>query len=136
MGSVSGLLEGSAVMRGLGFELRHELHLDRRVQRQLGDAYGRAGVQPGLSEDLAYKLGGPVDDLRLGVEACCRGDEAGHLHDAAYPVQAPGLGRGGGEGVQGAETVSPTLPVLRSSPFSKGSWPAVKIRAPARVAGT
>src|SRR5918998_4707961 len=90
-------------MRYLGFELRHELHLDRRVQRQLSDAHGRAGVQPGLSEDLAYKLGGPVDDLRLGVEARCRGDEAGHLYEAPYPVQASGLSRGGGEGVQGAE---------------------------------
>ena len=33
-------------------------------------------------------------------------------------------------------TSSPTLPVVRSSPSSKGSWPAVKIRDPVRVAGT
>jgi hypothetical protein len=59
------------------------------------------------AEDLAYKLRGPVDYLRLGVEALNGGDEPGYLYDAAYPVKAAGLGGCGGEGVKGAETGRP-----------------------------
>jgi hypothetical protein len=128
-------------------QLDYQFHFYGGVERQLGDTHGRAGVEPGLSEDLTQEIRGPVEHLRLAVEARRRGDVTSYLHDAANVVQPTGLCRGGGEGVEGAEpgrflsifegvTASPTLPVLGSSPPSKGTWPAVKTRVPARVAGT
>jgi hypothetical protein len=84
-------------------QLEDQFHLDRGVQRQLRDADGRAGVETGVSEELAYELRGTVDDLRLAVEARGGGGVACNLDDPCYPVQATGRSRGGGEAVQGAE---------------------------------
>src|SRR5215208_4930338 len=68
----------------LACKLRDELHLNRCVKGKLRDTHGRAGVQPGLSEDFAYKLRCSVDDPRLQVEAWSGGDEG-----------AGGFGHGG-----------------------------------------
>ena len=42
-------------------KLEHEVDLDRRVQRQHGDADGRAGVSAPLAEHLPEQGGGAVD---------------------------------------------------------------------------
>jgi hypothetical protein len=60
-------------------------------------------VEPCLSEDLTQQIRSSVEHLRLSVEALGGGHETGNLHDAAYVVQAPGLSRSRGEGVQGAQ---------------------------------
>ena len=48
-------------------------------------------MEPDLAEDLAYKLRGPVDYLRLGVESLNGGDEPGYLYDAALDGGAVGV---------------------------------------------
>src|SRR5215210_1616033 len=55
---------------------------------------------------------------------------------AAAAARALSAHRWAAHRASSALTVSPTLPFRCSSPASKGSGPAVKIRPPARVAGT
>ena len=64
-------------------------------KRSLGDPHGRAGVEPGLSEDLTYELRGSVEDLWLAVETGGGGDVTGDPHDPRYAVQASGFRRCG-----------------------------------------
>ena len=77
-------------------QLGYQFHFYGGVERQLGDAHGRAGVEPRLSEDLTQEIRGPVEHLRLAVEPRRGGDVTGDLHDAAYVVQPTGLCRSGG----------------------------------------
>ena len=61
--------------------LDDHVDLDRRAQRQLGDADGAAGVPAGLAEHRAEQLRRAVDHARLAGEALGRRDEADDLDD-------------------------------------------------------
>src|SRR4051812_13746618 len=82
-------------------EGRDELDLDRRVQRQGGDADGATRVPAGVPEDPAQQLARAVDHLRLTGEARGAGDEADDLDDPEL-VEVGDRGRGG-ERVEGAD---------------------------------
>src|SRR2546421_2190556 len=69
-------------------DLDDRLDLDRRAERQLGDANGAAGMLPSLAENGPEQLRGAVDHSRLPGEPGRRGDEADHLDDLQYPAEA------------------------------------------------
>ena len=80
-----------------------DLDLDRASSRQGGHTDGRAGVAPGIPEDLEQDMACSVDDGRLLVEAGGAGHVPGDGEHPLDPVEAPEGGAQYGQRVEGAD---------------------------------
>lgn len=84
-------------MGRLSFDLDDEADLDRDTERKGGTTDGGAGVATGLTKDFDEKVGGAVDDLRVGGEVRLGIDEARDGDDAGDAVERAKLGFDHGE---------------------------------------
>jgi hypothetical protein len=77
-----------------------DLDLDGRVQRQHGDAHGRARVHARLAEHLVQQRARAVDDAGLASEGRVARHEPDDLDDPDHAVQVPDERGDGRDGVQ------------------------------------